>query len=99
MSEKALRKCQYVLYILEAPDNLRTEILQNSSRTILNLFCEVILNVTEGNLFGEDFLFKYKKECKSILRKSESLKKKSTFVAKLPLDFFADLIIIIKKYV
>lgn len=99
MSEKAVKKCQYILYILQAPNNLRTDIFQNSSRTILNIFCEVILNVTEGNLFGEDFLFKYKKECKSILKKSDSLRKKQNFVANLPIDFFSDLIIVIQKYV
>lgn len=99
MNEKALKKCKYILYVLEAPANLRTDLLQNASRTILNIFCEVILNVKERNLVGEDFLFKYKLECKSILKKSDSLRKKQGFVANLPKEFFSDLADIIKQYV
>jgi hypothetical protein len=99
MSEKAIKKCKYILYILEAPKNLRIDILQNSSKTLLNLFCEVVLNIKTGNLFDEDFLHKYKKEVKSILRKSGGVKKKQSFVANLPSDFFSDLSIILKRYV
>lgn len=99
MNEKAVKKCKYILYLLEAPDNLRIDLIQNASKTILKIFCEVILNVKERNLVGEDFLFKYKLECKSILKKSDSLRKKQIFVANLPSEFFSDLTDIIKQYV
>lgn len=99
MNERAVKKCKYFLYILEAPEILRADILENSSRTFLNIICEVILNVAEGNLAGEDFFSKYKRECKTILKKSDSLRKKQKFLAHLSNEFFSDLIDIIKKYV
>lgn len=96
--EKALKKCKYILYIISAPAILREEILSSASQTIITLICEIVLNIFERNIDGGDFTTKYKHECKLLLRKSQSVKKKRAVVAELADQFYLDLASILNKY-
>lgn len=98
MSEKALKKCRYVLYILSAPPVLREDILSTASQTIVTLICEIVLNICEDNLEGGDFAAKYKSECKLLLRKAQSVKKKRAAIVERSDKFYADLAEILNKY-
>lgn len=97
--ERALKKLAYVLYICEAPPKLRTEILSAASITIINLISEVVLNIVNKNLEGGDFFEKHKSECKSIIKKSQSVKKKRELVADQPQQFYNELSAVINRYV
>jgi hypothetical protein len=96
---RALKKLAYVLYICEAPPVLRTEILSAASITIINLICEVVLNITNKNLEAGEFFEKYKSQCKLIIKKSQSVKKKREIVADQPQQFFNELSAVINRYV
>jgi hypothetical protein len=99
MSKKAERKCQFVLYVLEAPESLRKDLLANSSFTFLKIFCEVVLNIVEKNLDSDLFRLNYKDECKLILRKSHSIRKKREIISTFGTNFYTDLCDILKQYV
>lgn len=100
MSEKrALKKLAYVLYICEAPELLRGEILSVASKTVLNLICEVVFNIVHNNLEGKEFYDQNKAQCKLIIKKSQSVKKKRELIADQPQQFFIDLAQVINKYV
>jgi hypothetical protein len=99
MSKKAEKKCKFVLYVLKAPQSLCKDLLAHSSTTFLKLFCEVVLNIVEKNLDSENFLSKYKEECKLILRKSHSVKRKREIISTFSLNFYDDLSSILKQYV
>jgi hypothetical protein len=99
MSKKAERKCQFVLYVLKAPENLRKDLLENSSITFLKIFCEVILNIVDKNLESDLFLLNYKDECKLILRKSHSIRKKREIISTFGTNFYNDLSVLLDQYV
>jgi hypothetical protein len=98
MSNKAVKKCKYVLYVISAPPALREEILASASQTIITLICEIVLNISEGNLDGGDFLSRYKSVCKLLLRKAQSVKKKRAAVAECGNQFYIDLAAVLIKY-
>lgn len=50
MNEKTIERCRNLLYILEAPENLRRDLLDNCSDKIVLIFCEVSLNLLFGDL-------------------------------------------------
>jgi hypothetical protein len=97
--ERALKKLAYVLYICEAPQVLRTEILSTASKTVINLLCEVVLNIVNKNLEAIDFIAHYREQCKLIIKKSHSVKKKREIITQQSPQFFKDLADIINKYV
>lgn len=100
MSEqRALKKLAYVLYICEAPPVLRAEILSTASKTVINLICEVVLNIVYKNLDASDFFVNYKDQCKLIVKKSQSVKKKREVITKQSPQFYKHLAEIIHKYV
>lgn len=98
MSKKAERKCLFVLYVLDAPQSLSTDILSNASSTLIKIFCEVILNIVQNNLESDNFERKYKEECKLILRKSHSVKRKREIISNFSPSFYSDLIKVLKQY-
>jgi hypothetical protein len=98
MSERAVRKCRYVLYVISAPTLLREEILSAASQTIITLICEIVLNISLNNLDGGDFASKYKSDIKLLLRKTQSVKKKRASILQCSDNFFIDLGNILKKY-
>jgi hypothetical protein len=97
-SSRALKKCKYVLYIINAPPVLREEILSAASQTIITLICEIVLNIVEGNLEGGDFAEKYRAECKYLLRKTQSVKKKRAAIVDCGNQFYLDLASVLVKY-
>jgi hypothetical protein len=97
--ERALKKLSYVLYICEAPQVLRTEILSTASKTVINLICEVVLNIVHKNLDAIDFLEEHKAQCKQIIKRSQSVKKKRELIADQPQHFYKELGEIINRYV
>jgi RNase P/RNase MRP subunit p30 len=98
MSERALKKVYFVLYVLNAPAALREDILSTASETLLKLFCEIILNIEAGNLQGREFLKLYKSECKAILKKSHSVKAKRSVISNQSHEFFKQLAQILHNY-
>jgi hypothetical protein len=99
MGERALRKLKYILYVIEAPDNLRKEIIANASKTLIGIFSEVILNIKEENLVGDQFVVRYKTEVRRIVKRSTSTKTKREYIAELGQGFFIDLREVLYKYV
>jgi hypothetical protein len=99
MSSKAIKKCKYVLYLISAPPVLREEILAGASQTVITLICEIVLNIVEGHLDGGDFADKYRAECKYLLRKAQSVKKKRAAVVDCSNQFYSDLASVLVKYV
>jgi hypothetical protein len=98
MSDRALKKVSFVLYVLNAPQALREDILSSASPTLLKLIGEIILNISVGNLQGRDFLHQYKSECKTILRRSQSVKRKRETILNQSNDFFKQLAQILQRY-
>lgn len=98
MSERALRKVSFVLYILNAPTALRADILSTASATLLKLFGEIVLNIIAGNLNGRDFVQKYKTECKTITKTTQSVKRKRETILSQSKEFYLELALILKQY-
>lgn len=98
MSNRALRKVTFVLYVLSAPPALRRDILSTASSTLLKLICEIVLNIADGNLNGREFLQMYKSECKLILKRSHSVKRKRETILAQGDDFFDRLTQVLKQY-
>jgi RNase P/RNase MRP subunit p30 len=98
MSDRPLKKVSFVLYALNAPQALREDFLATASPTLLKLICEIILNISVGNLQGRDFFQQYKSECKAILKKSQSVKRKRETISNQTSDFFNQLVGILQKY-
>jgi hypothetical protein len=98
MSDRPLKKVAFVLYALNAPPELREDFLSTASPTLLKLICEIILNISVGNLQGRDFLHQYKSECKAILKKSQSVKRKRETISNQSRHFFNQLVVILQKY-
>jgi hypothetical protein len=97
-NHRALKKLSFVLYILNAPAALREDILSTASVTLLKLFCEIILNIKAGNLQGREFLKLYKAECKTILKRTHSVKAKRVAISNQTHEFFNQLSEILKNY-
>jgi hypothetical protein len=98
MSERGLKKVSFVLYALNAPPALREDFLSTASPTLLKLICEVVFNISVGNLQGREILQQYKSECKAILKRSQSVKRKRETIFNQSNEFFNQLVLILQRY-
>lgn len=99
MDDETVEKCRQLVYIINAPPQLRDEILSDPPFSILTTACEVVLNVLFGSveLSAQDLerLARYKSECKILGEEKISFKKKLATLATCEpelLDIFAEIV-------
>jgi hypothetical protein len=50
MNERTSENCRHLIYVLDAPETLRRQLLEVCGDNLVHCFCEVILNIVYGEL-------------------------------------------------
>lgn len=103
MNEKTKENCIDLLYILQASNILRSDILKKLNKRLIKTFCELLLNVLYGSLEINDteknVLIKHKKVFTKLSKRSSSWTNKLKLINSLPPDALNVLMQILQKYV
>jgi hypothetical protein len=103
MDDHTKRNCAHLLYVLNAPRELRLELLNFLSDRLVTTFCEIVLNTVELNMQVEDadklIIKKYEHECRTIIRRAKSVARKRTQVAELSGELLDALAIVLARHV
>jgi hypothetical protein len=103
MNDVIKQSLSHLLYILQAPPKLRSEILSSASERIILIFCDFFLNVYFGAIaLSEDeklIFIRYKPFCIKLTKESGSIKIKRELICDLNAEVLNVSALIINKYV
>lgn len=102
MDDETASRCRQLIYVLNAPPELRDQILASPPFSVVTSACEVALNLLHGDieLSEEDvaILAKYKSECKILADGKKSYKRKLDTLATCDPELLQKISNIISRY-